>query len=427
MMGYRRLLALLALLCLSMGSASLSASPAETARSPWFQQGKSGEWQVNLYFFWSARCPHCLEARPVVERMADELPWLSLQSRELTAHPEYLGEYAAMARIFGQEARSVPAFFYCDRMTVGFDSEAGMGAKIRRELEQCRQQLREGLLPGLKPGTENIEIPLLGTFSAGKQSLLLVTLVIAGLDAFNPCAFFVLLFLLSLLIHTRSRRRMLFIGGVFILFSGLIYFLFMAAWLNLFLIVGMQRLFTAAAGMVAVAMALINIKDFFLPGYGPTLSIADTKKPGLFQRMRGLLQTGNLPALTLGTITLAVAANSYELLCTSGLPMVYSRILTLESLPSGTYYLYLLLYNVIYVVPLLLILLLFTFSLGQRKLKAEEGRLLKLLSGIMMLELGLGLLLLPELLGSVGAVVAAMLAAVLLTAMAWFGLRLQRD
>jgi len=423
MIEYRRLFALLALLLLGPGTACLAASAPLDRDSPWHQQDETGAWQVNLYFYWSARCPHCQEARPVLEKMAGELPWLVLHSRELTGHPEYLQEYIAMAQRFGRNARSVPAFFYCNRMVVGFDNEAGLGAQMRRELEQCYRQQRGEAPPAATTGEEEISIPLFGRFDSGEQSLLLVTVVIAALDAFNPCAFFVLLFLLSLLIHTRSRYRMLFIGGVFIFFSGAIYFLFMAAWLNLYLLLGMQRLFTLAAGLVAVTLALVNIKDFLLPGRGVSLSIPDARKPGLFQRMRALLQTDNLAALTLGTITLAVAANSYELLCTSGLPMIYTRILTLESLPAGSYYLYLLLYNVVYVVPLLLILLLFIYTLGQRKMQPEEGRLLKLLSGIMMLELGLGLLLVPELIGSIKLVAAAIFSAIALTGLAWLVLR----
>jgi len=237
---------------------------------------------------------------------------------------------------------------------------------------------------------------------------------------------FVLLFLLSLLVNTRSRRRMLFIGGVFVFFSGAIYFLFMAAWLNLFLLAGVQEVFTLAAGAVAVAMAFINIKDFFMPGRGVSLSIPEAKKPGLFQRMRKLLQADNLPALTLGTVTLAVAANSYELLCTSGLPMVYTRVLTLEGLSGADYYLYLLLYNLIYVIPLLTIVLLFSLSLGRRKLQPKEGRLLKLLSGSMMLGLGAGLLLAPQMLSSITAVLAVILAALLVTVIAALWLRTDR-
>lgn len=353
----------------------------------------------------------------MVEDIAAERPWLKLHSYEVLADQANLRRYIEMAGVMGRDARSVPAFIYCGTMEVGY---GGSGERLAESLDSCYRRLLQG-----KPLESSglLSVPLLGELGRDGESLLMVTVVIAALDAFNPCAFFVLLFLLSLLVNTRSRQRMLFIGGVFVFFSGAIYFLFMAAWLNLFLLTGMQSVFTLVAGGIAVTMAVINIKDFFFPGRGVSLSIPEEKKPGLFARMRGLLQAESLPALTVGTVTLAIAANSYELLCTSGLPMIYTRVLTLEGLSSLDYYLYLLLYNVIYVVPLLIIVLLFTATLGRRKLQPREGRLLKLLSGSMMLLLGLGLLLAPEMLSSLSAVAVAIVLAIAITLLAGFWLR----
>ncbi|MCW8829362.1 MAG: thioredoxin family protein [Gammaproteobacteria bacterium] len=408
---WRAIAALFLLLTVS----ATAAMGSEAGEIRWFDNDAQGEPTLDLYFFWSNNCPHCQDAKPVVERLAAEYRWLRLHSFEVLGSRENMQRYSRMAGLLGREARSVPAFLFCGQMEVGFD---GRGEMLRQALGECYQAVRNGEdMPVSAPG--EVVLPVFGKVDG--DSLFLVTVVIAALDAFNPCAFFVLLFLLSLLVNTRSRRRMLFIGGVFVFFSGAFYFLFMAAWLNLFLLAGMQQLFTLAAGAVAVVMAFINIKDFFLPGRGLSLSIPEAKKPGLFQRMRGLLQADNLPALTLGTVTLAVAANSYELLCTSGLPMVYTRVLTLEGLTSTEYYLYLLLYNLIYVIPLLTIVLLFTITLGRRKLQPEEGRLLKLLSGTMMLGLGAGLLFAPQLLGSVIAVLMVILVAISITLVgAWW-------
>lgn len=416
-----RLIVTLTLLLLITPCMAGNLAP-DPAPIQWSHISAQGEQRLDLYFFWSHRCPHCQEARPVVEQIAKERSWLQLHSHEVLTGRKNLELYSRMASSMGKEARSVPAFFFCGQMEVGYD---GSGEGLAGKLDECYQRLLKGE-DITRPVLGSIEIPLLGKVERNSDSLLLVTVVIAALDAFNPCAFFVLLFLLSLLVNTRSRSRMLFIGGVFVFFSGAIYFLFMAAWLNLFLLTGMQKVFTIAAGLVAVAMALINIKDFFRPGKGPSLSIPEEKKPGLFQRMRGLLQAENMTALTIGTITLAIAANSYELLCTSGLPMVYTRILTLEGLSSADYYLYLLLYNLIYVIPLLIIVLLFVVSLGRHKLQPEEGRLLKLLSGTMMLELGIGLLLAPEMLTSVGTVATAIAGAIVLTLLGGIWLRRRR-
>jgi hypothetical protein len=132
--------------------------------------------------------------------------------------------------------------------------------------------------------------------------------------------------------------------------------------------------------------------------------------------MRGLIGADSLGTMLLGTVALALAANSYELLCTAGFPMVFTRLLTLRQLDGLEYYGYLLLYNLIYVLPLLAIVILFTFTLGARKLSERQGRVLKLLSGVMMLGLGLVMLLVPGLLDRlwVGAVLLASAAAITL-------------
>lgn len=252
-------------------------------------------------------------------------------------------------------------------------------------------------------------------------------MIIAGFDSFNPCAFFVLLFLLSLLVHARSRGRMLLIGGTFVLCSGAIYFLFMAAWLNLFLIVGHLGVITSVAGVMAVVIGLINAKDFFFFQAGVTLSIPEGAKPKLFARMRRLLRAEAPATMLAGALVLAVAANSYELLCTASFPMVYTRVLTLQALPAGRYYLYLALYNAVYVVPLAVIVALFTVTLGSRKLSEWQGRVLKLVSGVMMVLLG-GVLLadparLSDPLTAAGLLAAALGAA---AALAWAVQRRER-
>jgi hypothetical protein len=308
-------------------------------------------------------------------------------------------------------------------MEVGFDRPETTGKALEDALQACHEAATPthgDPIPGAQPAS-GIDLPGFGRMTPDQWSLPAFTLVIAGLDAFNPCAFFVLLFLLSLLVHAGSRARMLFIGSVFLFFSGLIYFLFMAAWLNVFRWLGEITLVTTLAGALAIVIALINIKDYFWFNQGVSLSIPDSAKPGLYQRVRGLLRADSLPALTLGTIALAIAANSYELLCTAGFPMVYTRLLTLSDLPPWQHYAYLALYNVVYVIPLMVITLIFTYTLGSRKLSEVEGRLLKLLSGIMMLALGVLLVVAPAALNDLRVALALLTGSL---AIAWLVHRL---
>ncbi len=391
----------------------------------WVTGEGTAEPRVQLYFFWSTSCPHCRNARPFVEGLDRRLDWLELHSHELTSDRANIERYIEMAGQLGQEARSVPAFFICGQMLTGYDNPDGIGSQITELAERCRpvpvsgggaQAATVPTDPVTAMGaTQMLSVPVLGDIDVQSMSLPLFTLVIAGLDAFNPCAFFVLLFLLSLMVHARSRSRMLLVGGTFVFFSGLVYFLFMAAWLNLFLVIGGAPWVTLAAGLVALVIGVINVKDFFLFKQGPSLTIPESAKPGLFRRMRGLLSADSLGTMLIGTVTLALAANSYELLCTAGFPMVYTRVLTLHAFSGRDYYAWLVLYNLIYVLPLLAMVLVFTFTLGARKLTERQGRVLKLLSGTMMLGLGLVMLLAPELLNSLWVGLGLLLLAVMVS------------
>jgi hypothetical protein len=382
----------------------------------WTQPDADGRTTVNLWFFWSARCPHCLEARPAVLDMAGANPWIHLHDLELTKHPENVERYVAMAGALGQEAQSVPALIYCGRMEVGWDSVQTSDQALLSALRACRDQDSAPVATTKQaPPTETLDLPWLGQVDATSLSLPVLTVLIAGMDAFNPCAFFVLLFLLSLLVHQNDRRRMLIIGGVFVVFSGLMYFAFMAAWLGLFRMMGSLPWVTAAAGAVALFIGLVNVKDYFAFKQGLSLSIPESRKTDIFQRARRVLNADSLPAMLTATVLLSVAANFYELLCTAGFPMVYTRLLTLHAPDPASHYAYLALYNLVYVLPLALIVLAFVRTLGARKLSEREGRLLKLLSGLMMLGLGVLLLVAPERLNNLGIAFGLMAGAIGLT------------
>ncbi len=235
-----------------------------------------------------------------------------------------------------------------------------------------------------------IDIPFIGSVNTSGLSLPILTIVLGVLDSFNPCSFFILIFLLNLLLYVHSRRRMLLVGGIFIFFSGFFYFLFMFILFNSFLLTS-EHISTVSllAGAVALIIGIVNIKDFFFFKKGPSLSIPESKKPEVFKKMRNLIKTSYLPAIIGGTIFLAVTVNFYELLCTLGFPLIFTSRLTSYTLPLLEYYIYIFFYNVVYVVPLMIILLVFVYTLGRRKLTEWQGQKLKLLSGIMIFSFGL--------------------------------------
>jgi len=289
----------------------LLASFAAHAEDPWLRSGADGQAEVQLYFFWSLTCPHCTAAHPYVDTIPQTRPWVRLHSLEVSRHPENLRQYEAMARSLGAELAGVPALLFCGEMHVGWDGDEFTGATVRQRLDECRAQASGGAATNAKPATaETIQLPLIGAVDAASLSLPALTLVLAGLDAFNPCAFFVLLFLLSMMAHQKSRPRMLLIGGIFVAVSGLMYFAFMAAWLNVFSLFGHLAWVTLAAGALAVFVGAVNVKDFFFFEKGLTLSIPESKKPDIFRRARNILGAQNMPAMIAATAFLAIAANS---------------------------------------------------------------------------------------------------------------------
>jgi thiol-disulfide isomerase/thioredoxin len=397
-----------------------SGTAVRKTGGPSFKSVKKGI--VVVHFFWGRGCPHCEKEEAFLTELKRKNPALVIHDYEVWYDKKNAGLLSILLQARGMRSTGVPVTLVDRQVYFGFarQTEERIAAAIQACLSSACEdpaaltervagggafpsdQTTSGITATTPPGerNESVDIPLLGTLDTRTTSLPVLTLFIAGLDSFNPCAFFVLLSLLGLLVHAQSRNKMLLVGGVFVFFSGLIYFFFMAAWLNLFLVMGHVTFITTIAGAVSILIAGINIKDFFFFKQGVSLTIPDSAKPKLFDRMRKLLRSTSLFSILIGTTVLAIVANSYELLCTAGFPMVFTRILTLHALSLTTYYLYLVFYNVVYIIPLLLIVLAFSITLGSRKLSERQGRLLKLVSGLMMLGLGGVLIVNPALLNN---------------------------
>jgi thiol-disulfide isomerase/thioredoxin len=408
----------LVVLLVAIASVVLVAGRAAAEDDIWHHTDDDGATIIDLYFVYSSTCPHCQRALPFIDDLEQSLPWLNVVWLKVDSDdPEIERVALAAADEVGQTLSGVPAFMFCNTMITGYDGPEGIGAVISSELGTCHRSysIQDSSTSSTTTPRHEVTVPGIGTVATSSVPLPVFTAIVAGLDAFNPCAFFVLLFLLSLLVHTRDRTRMAVVGFTFVAISGILYFAFMAAWLNVFLVTGHLKWITATAGVIAITIALLNLKDYARPGSKGSLSIPESAKPGLFARMRGLVGDDRFVPVLGATVALAVVANSYELLCTAGLPMVFTRVLTMHDLSTPEYYGYLAFYNMIYVLPLFGIVIAFVSTLGSRKLQPEEGRVLKLLSGTMMLGLGAVLLLAPELLEQIGVAVGILAVAVVVT------------
>jgi hypothetical protein len=358
---------------------------------------------AELEVFTRQGCARCAEAERFLGLLQDERPELRLRIREVDTDPSALRRLSELAAQNGLDVVGVPAFHARGELIIGFVSPEATGARIRALVAGTAGAAAAGETCAADPtapcaGAEEIEeitLPFLGPLAAGDLGLPLFTVAVGLLDGFNPCAMWVLLFLLSLLVNVHDRRRMLLIAGGFVVVSGVVYFAFMAAWLNVFLLVGFSATARVVVGAIAAIVGAVNIKDFFAWGAGFSLSIPAPAKPTIYAHARRILQADNLAAALAAIIVLALLVNTVELLCTAGLPAVYTHILTQHRLPWWSYYGYLALYNAAYILDDSLMVVGAVVTMQRFKLQEHGGRWLKLVSGLVLLLLGLVLLLKP--------------------------------
>ena len=347
-------------------------------------------------------CPHCASAEAFLATLKQQQPALNIVIRDVYKEPAALDRLKRLADSQGYTRLSVPTFKIGTRLIVGFSDDAGTPQLIRDSLTQgqstpannarCETEARLPCTADTRTsGTAALDFFGLD-ITLDQVGQPLFTLAMGLLDGFNPCSMWVLILMISLLAPLNSRPRMVAIAGTFIAVEGLAYFAFMAAWLNLFLLIGLSRVSQIVIATLAILAGSVNLKDFVASGWGVSLSIPNAAKPGIYARLRKILQAENLTAAIFGTIVLAILVQLVELMCTSGFPALYTRILTLKQPDSLSYYGYLLLYDLAYMLDDMIVLAIGVITLSGRRLQQKEGRWLKLLSGVVMVGLGVYLL-----------------------------------
>ncbi|HEY0665308.1 MAG TPA: glutaredoxin [Gallionella sp.] len=350
--------------------------------------GETGDQAADIEIYVREGCPHCARAKEFLAKLQHEQPGLRIVIRDVMRDREAQESLKHIAAEHGVPAR-VPAILVGGQLIIGYSDEAGTGQIIRNLLNQHQFGQHQS-------GTGDYSVDFFGhSISLEQIGLPLFTLVLGLLDGFNPCSMWVLILMISLLAPLNNRPRMLAVAGTFVAVQGVAYFLFIAAWLNLFLLIGLSRISEVVIAVLALAAGTIHLKDFWRFGWGVTLSIPAGAKPGIYARMRRVLQAENLAAALTGTVLLAVLVQVVEFMCTSGFPALFTRILTLEQLDIASYYGYLLLYDLAYMLDDMAVLAVGIVMLNQRRLQENEGRWLKLVSGLVMVGLGMYLLLAP--------------------------------
>ena len=398
------------------------------------------EEKVVIYIFWGEGCPHCAKAKPVLEGLAAQHSSIELYEFEIYTSVENQELFAAFGEEYRFEPKYVPCIIIGDTVWEGYAEE--FNQEFVTKVDQCLTEscpdkgaaLIEGkgyepfiavpvqvsvaatptVTPSETPASEantnddaadgdTTKLPLFGEVDLSNMGLFLSTALIAFVDGFNPCSLWVLSMLLTITLHTGSRKKVLLIGLVFLTVTAAIYALFIAGIFTVLKVVSFVGWIQVVVALVALFFGLVNIKDYFFYKEGVSFTIADDKKPGIFQKMRKVMDAGDSWwGLIGGTIVLAAGVSLVEFSCTAGFPVLWTNLLTAQQVTTVTFILLLLLYMFIYQIDELGIFLVAVFTLKSSKLEEKHGRILKLIGGVLMLTLAVVMLVNPALMSDIG-------------------------
>lgn len=396
---------------------------------------------VYIYLFWGEGCPHCAIAKPYFENLATIYPEIQLKTYEVYYDAENQRIFSLMSQKYGIEQLAVPTIFIGPYYLQGYLEE--YNSSIEAVITQC---INDGCIdPGLDviyssleltptptitvqptpPITlaitdiplpaqpeeispesstslnesHNLNIPILGMVNLDSKSTILTTVLIALIDGFNPCSLWVLTMLLALTLHTGSRKKVFITGIVFLTVTAGIYALFIAGLFSVLKLTSFMGWIRVLVALIAFFFAVVNIKDYFWYKKGISFTIADEKKPGVFKKMRAVMDASqSFWGLIGATIVLAAGVSMVEFSCTAGFPVIWTNILTAQNVSGGLFVLLLLVYMIIYQLDEMIIFFSSVATLRVSRLEEKHGRLLKLISGMLMFTLSVVMLIDPSLL-----------------------------
>ncbi len=368
---------------------------------------------VTIHLFYSNTCPHCEKEIKFLKKISNKYDNIIFKKYEITTSEENDKLLSNVKKAFNDDNPYIPYTIIGTQKYVGYNQD--IGNKIERTIKYYSDTSHRDIVSEIINNQFDIEkeqfvpdkielktykIPFLGEVDPINISLPLVTIVIAVVDGFNPCAMWVLIFLLSMLIGMNDKKKMITLGLVFILTSALIYLLFMVAWLKVIVTISTINWIKTLIAIVAIIGGLINLRSFYkdLKDDSGCRVTNNEEKKNIAYKIRRFTTEKSFFLALLGVITLAISVNIVELACSAGLPLIYTQILALNNLTKIQYILYLILYILFFLIDDIIIFMLAIKTFEVTGISTRYTKYSHLIGGIIMLIIGILLLINPRLL-----------------------------
>ncbi len=365
--------------------------------------------KISLYLFHTDTCPHCAKEKAFLSKIENDYPNLEIKKFEVGKNRDNLALMAKVGKELKIDAGSVPLTIIGNKIFTGYLDDETSGKMIKDAIDECAingcsDQVIKIISGGTseaappQPVAGKIKLPILGEIDPKSVSLPVLSIVIGGLDGFNPCGMWTLIFLITLFLGMENKKRRWILGGTFILTSAVVYFLFMTAWLNIFLFLGMVWWIRIAVSLTAIVSGLFYLKKYFTKKADVCEISQDVKKKKILERLKAATLEKKFWLAFAGVIMLAAAINLFELLCSAGFPAIYTKVLSMNQLPMWQYYGYLLIYIFMYMLDDIVVFVIAMLTLQTVVFGKKYNKISILVGGLFMLAIGFLLLFRPEIL-----------------------------
>jgi len=356
--------------------------------------------KIEIHFFYLPTCPHCAEQKPIYFEVKAEHPEWNFYEHDASSQ-EGSALFYQMSAEAGLDTTKlgVPTIFVGKHPLVGVQSKEKIVSAINECINSCKgEEYQKETVQEVKTGFSDYELPLLGRTDLTKWSLPTLAIVLGLIDGFNPCAMWVLVYLIGLLIGVKDRKKIWIIVGSFLFASGALYFLFMTAWLNIFLLIGYIRILTIIIGLVALGGGILSLNEYIETKGELTCKVGDVKShKRTMNKIENIISKPVTIGIILSIIGLAFVVNSVEFACSAAIPAVFTQILALSGISSLQHYMYIALYTIFFMFDDMIIFGMAAFAIGGG-IGEKYAKYTKLIGGIIMTVLGLIMLFAPQLL-----------------------------
>lgn len=370
--------------------------------------------EINLYLFHSQDCTHCQSERKWLESIKDKYDNLNIYEYEITRNSDNSALLDKVKERLSSTSNYVPYTVIGEQHWIGWNEDNK--AKITEAIENYDFSKRDVVnevinnIDGEKIGNtdDSIEnnddkteftVPVLGKIDAKKVSLPIMAMVIGFVDGFNPCAMWVLIFLISMLLGMKDKKKMWILGLTFLIFSGLVYLLFMLAWLNIAVSLSSIRWIQLIISAVALIGAFVNLQSYFksVIKKDEGCEVVDNKKrKKLMERIKKYTSEKSLLLAMLGVMALAFSVNLIELACSAGLPLIFTQVLALNNLNALQYGIYIFIYLLFFLIDDIVVFVIAMKTFELTGISTKYTKYSHLIGGLIMLIIGLLMIFKPS-------------------------------